>query len=375
MNKDAFHIDQAFVDNAAARLAACEEQLSQAATEQPRQLKELTQEYTRLKKMLAKAAGLRKLARDLEQHRELLAADATDPDLKHLAAEEIEALEQRLAAAQRDWMLAMLPPDPHDERNAIMEIRAGTGGNEAALFAGDLLRMYTRYAEKQGWKVEYIAANPAEVGGFKEAVFSIQGQSVYRRLRFEGGTHRVQRIPLTEAQGRIHTSTATVAVLPEAEDLDEIEIKAEDLRVDVYRASGAGGQHVNKTDSAVRLTHLPTGIVVACQEERSQHKNRAQAMRVLRSRLLDLQHRQNEARLSHARRAQIGSGDRSERIRTYNFPQNRLTDHRINLTLYSLSHILEGELDPIYEALHDHETALRLQQVNRQAEQAARAKP
>ncbi len=356
-------ISQSFVDAAAASLAACEAQLAAAAAENPRRLKDLTREHTRLKRLLEKAGLYLKLKNELRAHRELLAAAIPDPDLAGLARDELAALEKTFPGAERDLMLALLPPDPNASRNPIVEIRAGTGGSEAAIFAGDLARMYTRFAETRGWKVEFIDSSPSEAGGYKEVVFAIQGDHVYRDLQFEGGTHRVQRVPVTEAQGRIHTSTATVAVLPEAEDLDEIEIKPEDLRVDVYRASGAGGQHVNKTDSAVRLTHLPTGLVVASQEERSQHNNRAKALRVLRSRLLDLRRRQNETEQGNARRSQIGSGDRSERIRTYNFPQNRLTDHRINFTLYNLANVMEGGLDAVVKALNDHDLAARLKQV------------
>ncbi len=356
-------IDQAFIDKISARLAECETQLATPAAN-PRQLKELTKEYARLKRLLEKATGLLRLKKDIEQNRELLTLATADPELKQLAQEELLELERRWPEAQQAMLIALLPALPDEGRNTIMEIRAGTGGHEAALFAGDLVRMYMRYAEKRGWKVEFIDANLSERGGYKEAVFSIQGDHVYRTLQFEGGAHRVQRVPITEAQGRVHTSAATVAVLPEAEDLDEIEIKPEDLRVDVYRASGAGGQHVNKTDSAVRLTHLPTGIVAASQEERSQHKNRAQALRVLRSRLLELKRQQAETQLGNARRSQIGSGDRSERIRTYNFPQNRLTDHRINFTLYNLGNIMDGEIEPILKALYDHDLAERLKQIN-----------
>ncbi len=357
-------INQAFVDATANRLSECETRLSTAAAGNPQHLKKLTKEYSHLKKLLEKSSLVLKLKKDSQEYQDLLDENTVDPDLKTLAQEELSVLEKRLPEAERDMMIALLPADQNESRNTIMEIRAGTGGNEAALFAGDLARMYTRYAETQGWKVEFIDASPSEVGGYKEVVFSIQGNDVYRMLQFEGGTHRVQRIPVTESQGRIHTSTATVAVLPEAEAVDNIEIKPDDLRVDVYRSSGAGGQHVNKTDSAVRLTHLSTGLVVACQEERSQHKNRAKAMRVLRSRLLDMQHRQNATEMGDARRSQIGSGDRSERIRTYNFPQNRLTDHRINFTLYNLENIMEGNLNPVCKALYDHDIAERMKQVN-----------
>jgi len=243
-----------------------------------------------------------------------------------------------------------------------MEIRAGTGGDEAALFAGDLKRMYTRYAEQMSWKVENISASPAEKGGYKEIIFSVEGENVFRSLQYEGGSHRVQRVPTTEASGRIHTSTATVAVMPEADEIDEIEVKAEDIRVDVYRASGAGGQHVNKTDSAVRLTHLASGIVAASQEERSQHKNRAKAMRVLRSHLLAAKRRESKEQESDSRRQQIGTGDRSERIRTYNFPQNRLTDHRINLTIYNLAGIIEGDINQLLLTIHEHYKQKRFEQ-------------
>jgi peptide chain release factor 1 len=357
-------IDQTFANATAAKLAACEAQLTQAATDHPKRLKDLTREHTRLKKLLDKSTLYLKLKKEMREHREMLAAANPDPDLKGLAQDELAALEKTFPAAERDLMLALLPPDPNESRDTIMEIRAGTGGDEAALFAGDLTRMYMRYAESLGWKVEFIDSSPSEAGGYKEIVFSIQGDHVYRNLQFEGGAHRVQRVPVTEAQGRIHTSTATVAVLPEADDVDEIDIKPEDLRVDVYRASGAGGQHVNKTDSAVRITHLPTGLAIASQEERSQHKNRAKAMRVLRSRLLDMTRRQNEAKMGDSRRSQIGSGDRSERIRTYNFPQNRLTDHRVNLTLYNLDKVMEGGLEPIIKTLYDHDMAARLKQIH-----------
>ena len=308
-----------------------------------------------------------RLQKDIREHQELIAQDSTDPELKALAKEELEKAEKARPEAERILLIELQPPNPNDERNAIMEIRAGTGGDEAALFAGDLARMYMRYAENNGWKTELIDASPSEAGGYKEIVFSIQGENVFRAMQFEGGTHRVQRVPVTEGSGRIHTSTATVAVLPEAEDVDELEIKPEDLRVDVYRASGAGGQHVNKTDSAVRITHLPTGLVVASQEERSQHKNRAKVMRVLRSHLLELKRREAEDQAGESRRSQIGSGDRSERIRTYNFPQNRLTDHRIHFTSHNLEKVMEGELSALllalYENIHATQTTLSLDQL------------
>ena len=260
--------------------------------------------------------------------------------------------------------MLLLPKDPLDEKNTILEIRAGTGGEEAALFAADLFRMYSRYAELKGWKVEVMSESPSDSGGYKEVICLISGDRVYSHLKFEAGAHRVQRVPATETQGRIHTSAATVAVMPEAEEVD-VEIRPEDLRIDIYRASGAGGQHVNKTESAVRITHIPTGTVVTCQDERSQHKNKARAMKVLASRILAAEQERQNSELSADRRAQVGSGDRSERIRTYNFPQGRCTDHRINLTLYSLDRIMEGELDTLLEALA---TAAQAEALKAQAE-------
>jgi peptide chain release factor 1 len=260
-------------------------------------------------------------------------------------------------------MVSLLPPDPNDDRNAIMEVRAGTGGDEAALFAGDLFRMYSRFAEEKGWKLRLIDVSPSEIGGYKEVVFSIEGKGgVYGQLRYESGTHRVQRVPETESQGRIHTSAATVAVFPEAEEQDDIDIAPDEIRVDIFRSSGPGGQSVNTTDSAVRLTHLPTGIVVQCQDEKSQHRNKERAMSVLKARILDQKQREEAERKGDVRRSQIGSGDRSGRIRTYNFPQNRLTDHRINLTLYSLDRVIEGNLGELIAALRDHDIALRLEE-------------
>ncbi len=254
----------------------------------------------------------------------------------------------------------MLPPDPDDSRNTILEIRAGTGGEEAALFACDLFRMYSKFADARGWKVGVLDASPSDLGGFKEIICSVEGVDVYKTLRYESGGHRVQRVPETEAQGRVHTSAATVAVLPEVEEISEVEIKAEELRIDLFCASGPGGQKVNKTESAIRITHLPTGLVVACQDERSQNRNRDKAMKVLASKLLDLKRQQEHDKLASERKSQIGSGDRSERIRTYNFPQNRLTDHRINLTLYCLDQVMEGKLDAVIEALQARDIELRL---------------
>jgi peptide chain release factor 1 len=289
----------------------------------------------------------------------MLSDVSTDEELREMAGAELADAEEKLPAAEKAVMIALLPPDPSDSRNVIMEIRAGTGGDEAAIFAGDLFRMYNRYAENAGLKISLLDVAPAEAGGYKEIVFSVEGELVYKKLKYESGTHRVQRVPATETQGRIHTSAATVAVLAEAEEVD-IEIKTEDLKIDTYRSSGAGGQHVNTTDSAIRITHVPTGVVVQCQDERSQHKNRAKAMRILRSKLFEAQQQQIDSEQAAARRQQVGSGDRSEKIRTYNYPQNRLTDHRINLTLYKLDRVMEGDLEEVFEALYEHDVALKM---------------
>ncbi|EIC21705.1 peptide chain release factor 1 [Thiorhodovibrio frisius] len=283
-----------------------------------------------------------------------------DPEMAELAREEITSTQAERDALEPELKRLLLPPDPNDQRNVYLEVRAGTGGAEAALFAADLTRMYLRYGEHQGWRSETISASDGELGGYKEIVLRISGKQVYARLKFEAGTHRVQRVPETESQGRVHTSACTVAILPEPETVEETAISSGDLRVDTYRASGAGGQHVNKTDSAVRITHLPSGIVVECQDERSQHKNRARAMSLLQARLLDAAQSAVTAERSESRRLQVGSGDRSERIRTYNFPQNRLTDHRVNLTLYKLDEIMLGSLDQVIEPLRQEDQADRL---------------
>jgi len=285
--------------------------------------------------------------------------ESKDPEMRELAEAELKDLSQRLEAEKERIQVLLLPSDPLDQKNIILEIRAGTGGDEAALFAADLLRMYTRYAESKGWKVEMLSSNSTGVGGVKEAILSVEGKGVYSRLKFESGVHRVQRVPITEASGRIHTSAVTVAVLPEAEEV-EVEIDPKDLRIDVFRSTGPGGQSVNTTDSAVRITHLPTGMVVTCQDEKSQHKNKVKAVKVLRARLSDKLRKEQTAEISAARREQVGTGDRSERIRTYNFPQGRVTDHRIGLTLHSLNAILEGELDPLMGALAQHAQAEKL---------------
>jgi peptide chain release factor 1 len=284
---------------------------------------------------------------DLVAARDLL----EDPEMKELAAEEITAAEAKIAALDEELQKALLPRDPNDDRNLFLEIRAGTGGDESALFAGDLYRMYSRYAERQGWRVEQVSASESDLGGFKEAILRIVGNGAFSKLKFESGGHRVQRVPETEAQGRIHTSACTVAVLPEVDEVADVNINPADLRIDTFRASGAGGQHINKTDSAVRITHLPTGIVVECQDDRSQHRNKAQAMSVLAARIKDAQVRQQQQQIASTRKSLIGSGDRSERIRTYNFPQGRVTDHRINLTLYKLQMVMDGDLGELIGAL------------------------
>lgn len=291
------------------------------------------------------------LSQELGDNQELL--KDSDPEMREMAAGEVERIKNRLEALDTELKLLLLPKDPLDDKNSILEIRAGTGGDEAALFCADLFRMYTRYAERVGWKVELLDSNPTDTGGYKEVIASISGERVFSKLKWESGTHRVQRVPATEAQGRIHTSAVTVAIMPEAEEVD-VNIRTEDLRIDVFRASGAGGQHVNRTESAIRITHIPSGLVVQCQDEKSQHKNKAKAMKVLLSRLLDQEQQKAKAIETDIRRAQVGSGDRSERIRTYNFPQGRVTDHRINLTLYKLDAVMDGDCGELIQALTSH---------------------
>ncbi|RMG28261.1 MAG: peptide chain release factor 1 [Gammaproteobacteria bacterium] len=323
--------------------------------------RELATEYAQLEPLAETWRAWQAACRDREAAREML----DDPELAEMAREELAAAEARIADLEAALQQHLVQKDPLDERNIFLEIRAGTGGDEAALFAGDLFRMYTRYAERRGWRVEVLSASEGEHGGYREIIARVIGRGAWSRLKFESGVHRVQRVPETESQGRIHTSAATVAILPEAEEVESVDIAPEDLRIDTFRASGAGGQHVNKTDSAVRITHLPTGIVVECQDERSQHQNRARALALLASRLLDRERRAREAEQAATRRRLVGSGDRSERIRTYNFPQGRVTDHRINLTLYRLEEILAGDLDPVIEPLLAEDHAERLAELQR----------
>ncbi len=322
--------------------------------------RELVKEHARLEKLVARIRAYRESLADLEAVREMMAEEA-DPAQREWLEEEFRAQEARRDRALLELKRMLVRQDPRDEKNVIMEIRAGTGGEEAALFAADLFRMYSRYAERQGWRSEVLSLSETGIGGVKEVIVSIEGEGAYSRLKYESGVHRVQRVPATEASGRIHTSTATVAVLPEAEEVD-VEIRPEDLVFDTFRASGAGGQHVNKTESAVRITHIPTGIVVACQDERSQHKNRARALKILRAKLFELAREEQESSLSAERRAQVGSGERSEKIRTYNYQQARVTDHRIGLSLYKLEAVLDGDLDEILDALMAHFEAEALAQ-------------
>jgi peptide chain release factor 1 len=315
------------------------------AAGKPGRFRDLSVEYSRLEPV---ATRFREFSR-LEAERRTTAemAAGSDAEMRELAEQELEQLDARLESESAELAKLLLPKDPRDDSNTFLEIRAGTGGDEAAIFAGDLFRMYARYAERQGWRVEILSESPGEHGGYREVISRVVGKGVYQKLKFESGTHRVQRVPATEAQGRIHTSACTVAILPELEEVDEVTLNPADLRVDTYRASGAGGQHVNKTDSAIRITHLPTGIVVECQDERSQHKNRSRALSLLRARLLEAEQQKQAAQQARERKLQVGSGDRSERIRTYNYPQARVTDHRINLTIYQLPAVMEGALDEV----------------------------
>lgn len=327
------------------------------------QYRSLGQEYAQIEPLVACYKIYQENETNLESAREM--AKDSDPELREMAKEELNDAETQREELEQQLQILLLPKDPNDNRNVFLEVRAGTGGDEAAIFSGDLARMYQRYAERQGWSTEIINENRGEHGGFKEVILRVSGQNVYSQLKFESGTHRVQRVPETESQGRVHTSACTVAIMPEVDSVDEIDINPADLRIDTYRASGAGGQHVNRTESAIRITHIPSGVVVECQDERSQHKNRARAMSVLQARLLSAAQEKQHSEQSENRKLQVGSGDRSERIRTYNYPQGRLTDHRINLTLYKLEEIMEGGLDHVIQPLiHEHQAELLTQLSN-----------
>ena len=339
---------QTKLDLLADRLAELNALLSsETATADMEQYRKLNREHAEITPVVEHYRSWQQATADLKTAEDLL----TDPEMRDFAQEEIDAAKSRLETLEQELQLLLLPRDPNDERNIFLEVRAGTGGNESALFAGDLFRMYARYAERQRWKVEIVSESEGEVGGYKEVICKIIGQGAYSKLKFESGGHRVQRVPETESQGRVHTSACTVAVMPEADELAEIQLNPADLRIDTFRASGAGGQHINKTDSAVRVTHLPSGLVVECQDGRSQHQNKAQALQVLAARLKDQQEREAHAKEASTRKSLVGTGDRSDRIRTYNFPQGRVTDHRINLTLYKIGAIMEGDMDELIGAL------------------------
>lgn len=327
-----------------------------------REYKKVAQEHAQITKLAALSRKYQKVNDELAENRRMLQVEE-DPELLDLVRNDIEELQEKAASLENDIKFLLLPKDPNDEKNILLEIRAGTGGDEAALFVGDLFKMYTRYADEMGWNVEIMSSNPIGIGGFKEIIALISGEKVYSRLKYESGVHRVQRVPETEAQGRIHTSAVTVAVLPEAEEV-EVDIDPNDLRIDVFRSSGPGGQSVNKTESAIRITHLPTGLVVSCQDEKSQHKNKAKGLKVLRARLLDKMQQDQHDKISEDRKSQVGTGDRSERIRTYNYPQGRVTDHRINLTLYKLESILLGKIDEVINPLIVHYQAEALKKVH-----------
>lgn len=320
--------------------------------------RDLSKEYSQLEEVVACFNEYKETQEAIESAEEMLKDD--DPEMREMAQDDLKECKPKLEQLEVDLQKHLLPKDPNDDKNVFLEVRAGTGGDEAALFAGDLFRMYSRYAEKQRWQVEVMSETRSEQGGYKEIICQVSGDNVYSKLKFESGAHRVQRVPETESQGRVHTSACTVAVMPEADELDEIDINPSDLRIDTFRASGAGGQHVNKTDSAIRVTHLPTGMVVECQDGRSQHKNKAQALSVLKSRLLAAQEEKAHSEQAEERKSLVGSGDRSERIRTYNFPQGRMTDHRINLTLYKLDEIMQGDLDQLLDPLNSEHQADQL---------------
>jgi peptide chain release factor 1 len=329
----------------------------------PSQVKRLSRQRSRLEQVVGQYRELQSVRKQLDDIRGMLAT-GPEPELEELARAELEQLQERERSLSSDLVVGLLPQDPNEDKDVIVEIRAGAGGEEAALFAGDLYRMYTRYAEARGWGVESLSASPTEMGGVKDVAFAVKGQGAYRRLKHESGVHRVQRVPTTEASGRIHTSTATVAVLPEAEEV-EVQLNPTDLKIETYRASSAGGQHMQKSETAVRITHVPTGIVASCQDERSQHQNREKAMRVLRAHVFERLRAQQQAEVDRARRSQVGTGERSEKIRTYNFPQNRVTDHRIGRTWHSLDRILDGDLEPVLDALAEVERARLLEQIGK----------
>ena len=346
------------------RLAEVEAALSDPkAFDNPQRAQELSREYARLKELVAQGENYLKTVAHLAENRELLNTEPPESELALMAKEEIARLETGEKRLAQQIQFGLVPPDPTDSRNTIIEIRAGAGGSESALFAADLYRMYCRYAETRGWKIETMDSNPSDLGGFKEIIFTITGTDVFKRMKYESGVHRVQRVPATEAQGRIHTSTATVAVLPEAQEVD-VEIKSDEIEINVCRASGKGGQGVNTTDSAVQIIHKPTGMIVRCADQRSQQKNKAQALTVLRSRLLDRKVAEENAKYAAHRKDQVGTGERSEKIRTYNFPQNRVTDHRIEVTLYNLSVFIDGDLDPLIEPLMTHDMEEKLAGLN-----------
>ena len=351
------------IDRFSRRLAEVEAALSDPDVfDNKQRAQELSKEYSRLKDLVTSGKRYLKVISELEANRALLDSES-DTELAAMAQDEVQRLEREEQHLALEVQQGVLPPDPTDSRNTIVEIRAGTGGSESALFAADLYRMYTRYADAQGWKVEAMESNPSDLGGFKEIIFSVTGTDVYKRLKYESGVHRVQRVPATEAQGRVHTSTATVAVLPEAEEVD-VEIKTDDLEINVCRAGGHGGQGVNTTDSAVRILHIPTGIEVRCQDQRSQIKNKAQAMKVLRSRMLERKIEEEKSKYDAVRSQQVGTGERSEKIRTYNFPQNRVSDHRVDVTLYNLANLMEGDLDPLIDPLMKNDLESRLAALN-----------
>ena len=350
-------LDARQIENVLGRLGSVETELGDPnVLSDAKRYRATLRDHAFLKRLESAYSSYSKALSDIKGNEELL----SDPDFKDEAESEIASLREKLPELEHRVLAALLPPDPLEGRNAVMEIRAGTGGDEAALFAGDLFRMYSRYAEAKGWKISVMNASETSLDGYKEVVFTVEGEGTYGRLRFESGGHRVQRVPVTEAQGRIHTSAATVVVFPEADEEDDLEIPEKDIRIDLFCAGGAGGQHVNKTESAVRMTHLPTGLVAVCQDERSQQRNREKCFATLKARILDFKRREEEAKLGADRLSLRGSGDRSERIRTYNFPQNRMTDHRIDLTLYSLDRIIDGDLDGLLDALSAHDLDERI---------------